>query len=46
MLSSFMGTFYMGVLLSMTLFVALIADMTILPVLLMLFYKGKDKKAE
>lgn len=44
MMSNFMGTFYMGVLLSMTLFVALIADMTILPVLLMLFYHPKKKK--
>jgi predicted RND superfamily exporter protein len=43
-LSSFMGTFYMGVLLCATLFIALIADLTLLPVLLLLFYNPKDKK--
>lgn len=42
-LSSFMGTFYMGILLCITLFVALIADMTVLPVLMMLFYKENKK---
>lgn len=42
-LSSFMGTFYLGVLLCITLFVALLADLTLLPVLLMLFYKEKKK---
>lgn len=39
--SSFMGTFFMGVMMSITLFVALIADMTLLPVLIMLFYRTK-----
>ena len=39
--SSFLGTFYMGLLLSITLFVALIADMTLLPVLILLFYKTR-----
>jgi predicted RND superfamily exporter protein len=39
--SSFVGTMLMGIMLCMTLMVALIADITILPVLLMLFYKGK-----
>ena len=39
--SCFMGTFYLGFLLTVVLVVALIADMTILPVLLMLFYKMK-----
>jgi hypothetical protein len=43
-LSSFMGTFYMGILLSITLFVALIADMTVLPALMMLFFKEKPQK--
>jgi len=42
-MSSFMGTFYMGVLLCATLFVALIADMTLLPVLMMVFYKERKK---
>ena len=41
--SSFLGTFYMGLLLCVTLFVALIADLTILPVMLMVFYKPKSK---
>lgn len=39
--SSFMGTFYMGLLLCITLFVALIADLTLLPILIFLFYKPK-----
>lgn len=39
--SSFLGTFYLGLLLCITLFVALIADLTILPVLLLLFYKKR-----
>lgn len=43
--SSFLGTFYMGLMLCITLFVALIADLTVLPVLLLLFYKPKKKKA-
>ncbi len=45
--SSFLGTFYMGILLCLTLFVALVADLTLLPVLLLLFYnpKTKPKKA-
>jgi len=38
-LSSFLGTFYMGLLLCVTLFVALIADLTILPVMLLIFFK-------
>lgn len=42
--SSFMGTFFMGVMMSVTLFVALVADLTLLPVLLILFYKVKEKK--
>lgn len=42
--STFMGTFNMGVLLSITLFVALIADLTLLPVLIILFYHPKRKK--
>jgi len=42
--STFMGTFNMGVLLSITLFVALIADLTLLPILIILFYHPKRKK--
>jgi predicted RND superfamily exporter protein len=37
--SDFLGTFYIGFLLSLTLIFALIADLLILPVLLLLFYK-------
>ncbi|MCH2225213.1 MAG: efflux RND transporter permease subunit [Crocinitomicaceae bacterium] len=37
--SSFLGTFYMGLLLCLTLFVALLADLTLLPVLLLVFFK-------
>lgn len=42
--SSFMGTLIMGFMISITLFVALIADLTLLPVLLLLFYHPKPKK--
>lgn len=42
--SSFLGTFNMGLLLCITLFVALIADITILPVLLLFMYKPKKEK--
>ncbi len=42
--SSFLGTYYMGLMLCITLFVALLADLTLLPVLLLLFYKPKKKK--
>jgi hypothetical protein len=42
--SSFMGTFTMGFMICISLFVALIADLTILPVLLLLFYNPKKKK--
>jgi len=41
--SSFLGTFHMGLLLCITLFVALIADITILPVLLLFMYNPKKK---
>ncbi len=43
-MSSFNGTYYMGVLLCVTLMVALIADLTILPILMLLFYKEKAPK--
>ncbi len=39
--SSFQGTAIMGLLLCMTLFIALIADLTLLPVLLLRFYNPK-----
>lgn len=42
-LSSFQGTFYMGLMLCLTLLVALIADITLLPVLLLIFYKDRKK---
>jgi predicted RND superfamily exporter protein len=41
MLSDFLGTFYVGLFLSLTLLFALISDLLILPVLLILFYKKK-----
>lgn len=43
--SSFLGTFYMGLMLCITLLVALVADLTVLPVLLLVFYNPKKKKA-
>ena len=39
MFSDFLGTFYVGLLISCTLFVALVADLFLLPVLLLLFYR-------
>jgi predicted RND superfamily exporter protein len=42
--SSFLGTFYLGILICIALFVALIADLTLLPVLILLFYKPKKKR--
>jgi hypothetical protein len=41
--SSFLGTFYLGIMLCLALIVALIADLTILPVLILLFYRPKKK---
>jgi predicted RND superfamily exporter protein len=41
--SSFNGTFYMGLLLCITLFVALITELTLLPILIFMFYKPKRK---
>lgn len=40
-MSNFVGTIYMGILLCITLLFALIIDLTLLPVLLMLFFKEK-----
>ena len=42
--SSFLGTFYLGVMLCLALLVALIADLTLLPVLIFLFYHPKKGK--
>ena len=42
--SSFTGTAYLGGLLSITLFAALILDLTILPVLILLFFSNKNEK--
>lgn len=41
--SSFTGTFLVGFMISMTLFVALISDIVLLPVLMILFYHPKKK---
>jgi len=41
MLSDFLGTFYIGLLLSLTLLFALISDLFILPILLLYFFKKK-----
>jgi len=43
--STFMGTYNMGLLLGMTLFVAMILDLTLLPLLILAFYKS-DKQAQ
>lgn len=44
--SSFQGTIVMGLLLCLTLFVALIADLTLLPMILWLYYKPKKVEKE
>lgn len=43
--SSFMGTFYMGLMVSLTLLFALVFDMLLLPVLIIIFYKEKKSKS-
>ncbi len=43
MFSEFTGTFVIGLLISITLFIALITDLTLLPALLILFYRRKKK---
>jgi len=40
--SGFQGTFYLGLLLSLVLFIALICDLTLLPILLAYFYSSKS----
>ncbi len=42
--SDFLGTFYVGLLISCTLFFALMADLLFLPVLLLIFYRKNPKK--
>ena len=42
MFSDFLGTFYVGFLISCTLFFALLADLIFLPMLLILFYRDRD----
>jgi uncharacterized protein len=44
--SSFMGSFNMGVLLCITLLLALVADLTLLPVLIVIFYKPRKRKGK
>jgi uncharacterized protein len=44
MFSDFLGTFYIGLLISCTLIFALFADLFFLPVLMMYFFKPKKKK--
>jgi uncharacterized protein len=39
--SSFLGTFYVGLLISLTLLFAVLADLTLLPVLILLFFRKK-----
>ena len=41
MLSDFLGTFYVGLLICCTLFAALVADLFLLPILMLYFYKYK-----
>jgi uncharacterized protein len=39
--SDFLGTFYIGLLISMTLFIALIAELVVTPIVVMFFYKKR-----
>lgn len=41
--SDFLGTFYMGLMISLTLIFAVIADLFLLPILLLFFFKPKKK---
>jgi hypothetical protein len=45
-LSNFLGTFYIGLLISMTLLFAVLADLFVLPVLIMLFYRNSPLQVE
>jgi predicted RND superfamily exporter protein len=42
--SDYLGSFYIGILVSLTLIFALLSDLILLPVLLILFYNPKQKK--
>jgi len=42
--SDFLGTYYVGLLISLTLIFAVLSDLLLLPVLIMLFYKSKRTK--
>lgn len=42
--STFMGSFYMGVLISITLFIALVSDLLLLPVLVLLYFRAPKIK--
>lgn len=44
--SKFMGTFYVGILISLILGLAVIADLIVLPMLILLFYRPKDRNRE
>ena len=43
-LSDFLGTYYIGLLISLTLFIALIAEMLISPLVIFYFYRKKDSR--
>jgi predicted RND superfamily exporter protein len=43
--SSFLGTFYMGMLITLSLLFALISDLYLLPILVLNFYKPKQNRA-
>lgn len=43
-MSDFMGTFYIGFLISLTLFIALIAELLISPLVVIYFYSSRSKK--
>jgi predicted RND superfamily exporter protein len=42
--SEFLGTFYIGLLISMTLFIALLFELTITPIVVITFFKEKKEK--
>lgn len=43
-MSDFLGTFYIGLLISLTLLFAVLSDLLLLPILILLFYKNKNSK--
>jgi hypothetical protein len=44
MLSDFKSTFYVGLLISLTLVIALLAELVLMPVLLVFLYRKKQKR--